>query len=184
MSQLELLHIVINRLIALGINHMLVGSYASSYHGESRSTHDIDIVVDLPPEKIAAFIDSFDLARYYLSEIAFREGRMANIIDTLSGDKVDLFFLRSDEASQREFSRRQSGSVLGVEIDIATAEDVILSKLRWDQQLGGSQQQRNDVFNILRIRGGDLNIDYLKRHAGQALETLQALLRKVGEMQE
>jgi len=54
MSQLELLSLVVGILREIDIQPMLVGSYASSYHGESRSTHDIDLVVDLPPEKITS----------------------------------------------------------------------------------------------------------------------------------
>jgi hypothetical protein len=130
MSQLELLRLVIGILREFDIPHMLVGSYASSYHGESRSTHDIDLVVDLPTEKITSVVNRFDRDRYYLSEVAFREGPMANVIDTFTGDKVDFFFLNDDDDSTREFQRRQPGAIFGVPIDIATAEDVILSKLR------------------------------------------------------
>jgi len=181
MSQLEFLRVVIGLLRSHGIEHMLVGSYASSYHGESRSTHDIDLVVDLPDGKIHNFISSFDRNRYYLSEVAFRERRMANIIDTESGDKVDLFFLGGDTDSQREFSRRCAGKVLDVEVDIATAEDVILSKLRWDAMMGGSTQQRADILNILRTLADQIDMEYLNRHAGETGTTLNRIL---GEIQQ
>ena len=179
MSQLEFLRVVVEILRGQGIDHMLVGSYASSYHGESRSTHDIDLVVDLPLDKIPAFINAFDRDRYYLSEVAFREGRMANIIDTLTGDKIDLFFLGSDDDSRREFARRRVGNVFHVEADIATAEDVILSKLRWDAQLGGSSQQRADIVNILRTVAETIDMEYLYRYAGEHGATLRLLLDEV-----
>ena len=49
MSQLELLDLVMRVLKELHIESMLVGSYASSYYGEARSTHDIDLVIELDP---------------------------------------------------------------------------------------------------------------------------------------
>ncbi|MCA9138218.1 MAG: hypothetical protein KDB00_15710 [Planctomycetales bacterium] len=179
MSQLELLSLVVSILRKLDVPLMLVGSYASSYHGESRSTHDIDLVIDLPEEKISALVAGFDRDRYYLSESAIREGRMANVIDTLTGDKVDLFFLSQDEDSQREFQRRQLGEVMGICVEIATAEDVILSKLRWDNQLGGSDQQRRDVRNIIKIVGDQLDFGYIKQHAQSTLQTFESLLDEV-----
>ena len=47
MSQAELLGLLISVLGDLGISHMLVGSHASSFYGEARSTHDVDLVIDL-----------------------------------------------------------------------------------------------------------------------------------------
>lgn len=181
MSQLELFRVVIEILRSLEIEQMLVGSYASSFYGESRSTHDIDLVIDLPTEKIPALIRSFDPDRYYISESALREGRMANVIDTHSGDKVDLFLLSDDPDSRRQFSRRRSGEIFDVRTDIATAEDVILSKLKWDAMLGGSQQQRGDIRNILQIMSGKLDLQYLKNHAGPHRETLENLMANLNE---
>jgi len=108
--------------------------------------------------------------------VAFREGRRGNVIDTLTGDKVDLFFLKEDADSAREFQRRQPGMIFGVPIDIATAEDVILSKLRWEAELGGSDQQRNDIRNILKTSADRLDIGYVRRHAKSTLRTLESLL--------
>ena len=105
MSQAELLELVLGVLNRLGIESMLVGSYASSFYGEARSTHDIDLVIDLPAEKIDSLVESFDPNRYYLSAQALREGRMANLIDTLAGDKVDLFLLSDQQDARRVHSQ-------------------------------------------------------------------------------
>ncbi len=76
MSQVELLELVMQILGQLGIESMLVGSHASSFYGEARSTHDIDMVIDLDPDKIDSLVSSFDPQRYYLSQQALREGRI------------------------------------------------------------------------------------------------------------
>ncbi len=54
MSQQELLRTVVRTLEELGVDYMVTGSIASSLQGEPRSTHDIDIVVNLPQAKAHA----------------------------------------------------------------------------------------------------------------------------------
>jgi len=104
MSQAELLALIVSVLNDLKIEHMLVGSHASSFYGEARSTHDVDLVIDLDPVKIPALIASFPHDRYYLSEASLREGRMANLIDTQTGDKVDCFVLGTDPVDRTAFA--------------------------------------------------------------------------------
>ena len=165
MSQAELLGLLISVLGDLRIPHMLVGSHASSFYGEARSTHDVDLVIDLEPDKIPALVARFDPRRYYISESALREGRMANLIDTLSGDKIDCFLLGSDPIDRLAFSRRRRVSILGIEIALASPEDTILAKLRWSEMSGGSSQQRHDVREIFRHQGESLDIEYLRTQA-------------------
>ncbi len=38
---------IVASLDAAGIPHMVAGSFASTFHGEPRTTHDVDIVIDL-----------------------------------------------------------------------------------------------------------------------------------------
>ena len=47
MSQQELLRKVIRVLDGAGIEYMVTGSIASSLQGEPRTTHDVDLVVDI-----------------------------------------------------------------------------------------------------------------------------------------
>jgi len=50
---------VLDRLESLGIEYMLVGSYASNTYGRPRSSFDADIVVRIPPETVDAFLGAF-----------------------------------------------------------------------------------------------------------------------------
>jgi hypothetical protein len=165
MSQLELLSAIIAALNDLQIDHMLVGSHASSFYGEARSTHAIDLVIDLDPAKIPALVSRFDLKRYYFSESALREGRMANLIDTHTGDKVDCFLLDDDPVSRRAFSRRSTQTIMGLDVPLASPEDTILAKLRWSELAGGLPQQQSDVREIFRYQEGRLDVDYLRTQA-------------------
>ena len=165
MSQFDLLCAIIAVLNDLRIDHMLVGSHASSFYGEARSTHDIDLVIDLDPTKITDLVSRFDSERYYFSESALREGRLANLIDTHTGDKVDCFVLDDDPANRRAFSRRSIQTIMGLPVALASAEDTILAKLRWSELAGGLPQQLSDVREILRCQEGRLDLDYLHSQA-------------------
>ena len=68
MSQQELLKRVIEVLDASGAQYMLVGSHASSLQGAARLTHDIDLVVVLPPNAAHELAAAFPLPTYYLDE--------------------------------------------------------------------------------------------------------------------
>ena len=140
---------------------MLVGSHASSFFGEARSTHDIDVVIDLPESKIHALIGLVPVERYYLSETAIREGRMANLIDTQTGDKVDLFFVGHDARSRQQLSRRMEAVILEVPVFVASIEDTIVSKLDWHRQVGGSERQINDVRGIISGQRSKIDFDQL-----------------------
>ncbi len=56
MSQQELLIKLLESLEQAGIDYMLTGSVVSSLQGEPRSTHDIDIVVTIELDQIAALV--------------------------------------------------------------------------------------------------------------------------------
>jgi hypothetical protein len=183
MSQLELLSAIIAALDELQIDHMLVGSHASSFYGEARSTHDIDLVIDLDPAKIADLVSRFEPDRYYFSEAALREGRMANLIDTHTGDKVDCFILDDDPWNRRAFSRRSIHTIMGLDLALATPEDTILAKLKWSEQGGGLPQQLCDVREIFRCQQGQLDLDYLRNQAEVMglSQTLSEFLEESGD---
>ncbi len=157
MSQAELLIKIFAELERLGIGAMLVGSHASSFYGQARTTHDIDVVIDLSPDRIPGLLLAFPAPRYYLSEVALREGRMANLIDTENGDKADLFLLGNNPFRKNEFARRQRQTVLGASVFLATAEDTIVAKLRWSAESGGSGRWLEDVRHMISVQGDRLD---------------------------
>ena len=138
---------------------MLVGSHASSFYGEARSTHDIDIVIDLPVEKIPDLIKAFPAPRYYLPEVALKEGRMAKLIDTKSGNKVDLFCLRNSARGRRAFSRKVSTNVLDVNLHVASVEDTFLAKEKtviedYEEQIAKSTEAGREALRVWESQSG------------------------------
>jgi hypothetical protein len=160
---------IIERLDALGIAYMVVGSVAALAHGRSRTTQDADIVADLDERKLRAFVESLPSERFYVSLDAaldaLRRKTLFNVIDLESGWKIDLVPRKRRPFSLEEFARRQSVQVAGLPLSVASAEDTILSKLEWAKLSGGSARQLEDAEELARVAAGGLDMAYIERWA-------------------
>lgn len=168
MTAADLLREVVRRLDEAVIPHMLAGSMASSFHGEPRSTQDIDLVIDPDGSALRRFVDDLDPDRFYVDDAldALRHRGQFNVIDTTTGWKVDLVIRKDRPFSREEFARRRAVDVLGVSTHVATAEDTVLAKLEWAKG-GGSDRQVEDVVGIFDAVGDALDQEYLDRWAGE-----------------
>lgn len=164
MSQADLLAYLAKIFDALQVRWMLVGSHASSHYGEPRSTHDVDVVLELSPRQIDDLLSRIDQDRYYLSRSALQEGRMANLIDTHTSDKVDLFLATDNATTQRELARIRYDDWMGLRVPFPSVEDVILSKLRWNRDVGGSERQIRDVRAVVRLQRPNIDWTYLNSY--------------------
>jgi hypothetical protein len=54
--QHQLLAKIVEALDAAGIEHMVTGSFASTFHGEPRMTRAIDVVIDPDTASVALFV--------------------------------------------------------------------------------------------------------------------------------
>ncbi|MGC1274092.1 MAG: hypothetical protein WBC44_10325 [Planctomycetaceae bacterium] len=140
---------------AAGVPYMLTGSFASSIHGETRTTHDIDLVIDPTAGQLRRFVAALPPAEYYVSLPAafdaLERRSQFNVIELEANWKVDLIVRRERPFSEVEFDRRSDVEYAGKRIQIATAEDVILAKLEWAKS-GGSLRQIEDAAGILKAR--------------------------------
>ena len=66
MSQQELLTAVATTLDSMGIQYMVTGSIASSFYGEPRLSHDIDILLLVTAESAIRLAGAFPPPRFYL----------------------------------------------------------------------------------------------------------------------
>jgi len=149
-----------------GIAYMLSGSFASAYYGAPRSTQDIDLVIAATPPQLRAFAQSLRSDEYYVDLDAALEAHqrqsLFNVIDQVTGWKIDLIIRKSRAFSQEEFRRRQLVNLQGLSLFVASAEDVVVSKLEW-AKLGQSHRHIEDVAGILRVHWGALDRSYLER---------------------
>ena len=155
MSTLGTLERVVERLRAAGIPHMLAGSFASTYHGTPRTTQDIDLVIDPTPDGLERFVASLSPDEFYVST-------QFNVIDVLTGWKVDLIVRRDRPFSAEEFRRRRPAHLPDTAVDVASAEDTIIAKLEW-AHLGESEPQLRDVAGIIAVQADSLDREYILR---------------------
>jgi hypothetical protein len=64
-AQGQLLGQILPMLDEVEIPHMVVGSLASSFHGEPRQTRDIDIVIDPEPDALRRLVDMLPTEQLY-----------------------------------------------------------------------------------------------------------------------
>lgn len=153
-----------------GIGYMLTGSFASAHYGAPRSTQDIDLVIEATPAQLRVFIERLSGNEYYAdldsALEAHKRQSMFNVIDLATGWKIDLIIRKSRAFSQEEFSRRRPVSLHDVPLFLASAEDVVISKLEW-AKLGQSRRQIEDAAAILRVRWDALDHSYLEKWIGE-----------------
>jgi len=171
MSQQELLAYVLRVLDSQGIEYMLTGSIASSFYGEPRATHDIDIVVNIQKSQVGSLVAAFPQPDYYLAKESIIEAidssDMFNLIDVKTGGKVDFWILTDDPFDQSRFTRKLKEKVLGQEVWISSPEDTILMKLKWAKLAGNSEKQMLDAIRIYEIQFPILEMSYIERWAKQ-----------------
>lgn len=155
------------KLAAAGVPNMVVGSFASSFHGVPRSSQDLDLVIDPQAESLRRFLSDLPPEDYYADTDAaldaLRRRGQFNVIDMATAWKADLIVRKARPFSMEEMRRRVEGNMLGAQVFVASPEDTLISKLEWAQQGGGSQLQLRDVSGILQVRGDDLDIGYIER---------------------
>jgi hypothetical protein len=83
-------------------------------------------------------------------------------VDLATGWKIDFIFRKSRAFSEMEFSRRELVHLQGIDLFVASLEDVVVSKLEW-AKLAESARQTEDVAGILRLRWNSLDRAYLEK---------------------
>jgi hypothetical protein len=166
MSTHDVLRRITDALAQVDIAYMLTGSFASAHYGAPRSTQDVDLVIEANPAQLRAFVEGLPDKEYYADLNAALEAHqresLFKVIDLSTGWKIDFIFRKSREFSREEFARRQAVKVQGLELFVASAEDVIIAKLEW-AKLADSRRQLEDVTGILKLRWDSLDKTYLKK---------------------
>jgi hypothetical protein len=178
--QQALLARLVEALEEAGIPYMVSGSVVSSFQGEPRATHDVDIVIDVPGQNASQLVDALSAPDLYLDATAVSEAAatkgMFNLIDPGSGDKADFWLLTGDEFDSERFRRRAHIEALGIRFAASTPEDTILMKLRWSARSGGSEKQVLDAIGVYEVQAGALDERYLDEWA-ERLGVLDSLAR-------
>ena len=156
----------------LGISFYVGGSIASTFHGAIRSTMDVDLVCDLTPELVDAFVGTFG-TDFYVSAAAVRDAVQRrscfNLIHMPTAYKVDVFVSRGRRFDVRAMQRAAVETIgvgRSVSVPVATAEDSIVSKLEWFRLTDEtSERQWGDVSRLVDLHGPRLDREYMQQMA-------------------
>src|SRR5260370_1346980 len=159
-----------------GVSYMLAGSFASAYYGAPRATQDIDIVIAATEDQVRSLVQLLPKDEYYVeldtALQAHRRQSLFNVVDMATGWKVDFIIRKSRAFSEEEFRRRTKVNLEGIILFVASAEDVIVSKLE-GAKLAQSTRQIRAVSGALKIRWGLLDHAYLEKWVHELELTLE-----------
>jgi predicted nucleotidyltransferase len=162
---------IINALDEIGAPYMIVGAFGGYAFGLTRTTYDIDILVDLREPDFEVLSKRFPLPRYYADPEMMRNsvqmGIMFNLIDTDEGIKADLVPLKREPEHRIAFERRvrrefidPTGNVFLAWV--AQPSDIIIGKLyAWNE--GKSDKHPKDIYAMLIFDlsgNSDISVDY------------------------
>jgi hypothetical protein len=184
MSQQDFFSKIVSAIQTAGIPYMVVGSLASSFHGDPRATRDADIVIRPDKQSLERFLLQIE-GEFYVSPEAARQAMqnhsMFNVIDAASGWKVDLIIASPSRFAEQSFSRRVSANLMGMEVAVQSPEDTILSKLSWGKD-SGSEMQYRDALGVALQQWENLDFEHLRRW-GVELDVSEMLEKFLQEAQ-
>jgi hypothetical protein len=174
MNQALALETLIQALEGVGARYLITGSVASSAQGIPRFTRDTDLLIQIGPAQTGSLAKALG-TDWYIDPDHAREavgrGRGFNVIHIPTSHKFDLFPASSAfHDSELERATIQTLVLPGgnVRCYVATAEDMILAKLKWYREGGEvSDQQWSDITGMLAVNRS-LDSDYLNRWAKQS----------------
>jgi hypothetical protein len=128
-------------------------------------------VVQLSPAHITSLINRLPPSDFYVSReaalAALNTGGQFNVIHPDSGNKIDFMIARDDDWGRKQLRRRvRFELVSGLPAYAARPQDVILSKMRYNQE-GGSEKHLRDIASMFKVSGDQIDRDYLKTWSAQ-----------------
>lgn len=192
---------VLKNLERLEVPYVIIGAFAGATYGVTRTTYDVDIVVDLNQSQIEALAEAYPPPRYYADpqqmQDSIRMGILFNIIDTSQSRKVDLIPLTMEPGYsfalknriRRLFPKNEEEAAEGW---FAKPEDVIVGKLMAWQE-GRSYKHEQDIKDMmLALAYGDdpelsrtFNVGYIDQWAvriGDEATTLWQSIKAVTDI--
>ena len=166
------------------ISYMLVGSLSTNFHSIPRSTKDADIVIRTSLGEAARLIESRCVELRLDPQFGFESvtGTKKLVLLAEADDFiVELFELSDDPHDQERFRRRKEVDWENRRVWIASAEDAVITKLRWGHQ-AGRRKDLVDVSAVIGFKGDALDWPYIENWCDQhgsrsLLEQLRAELR-------
>lgn len=166
----------LDALNASGVEFMVVGAVSGTVHGLLRPSNDADFVVNLgadPDSSITSHLGSkFKLDPQMRFETADFSTRY--IIKCVESDFIiELFELTSKPHDLERFRRRLPIKLLEKNAYVQTAEDFVITKLRWFHSTNRSKDY-DDVFEVVAVNRDRMDWSYVEKWCSEqgTLDTL------------
>lgn len=147
------------------IPYMIVGSLSTNFHSIVRSTKDADIVIQSSLGDAARLLirefDALSLDPQYGFESVTGTRKLILRAHLTEEFIVELFGMADDPHDQERFRRRISVDWNGRPAWIASAEDAVVTKLRWASYVG-REKDIGDARNILAMKADALDLPYIE----------------------
>ena len=146
---------------------MVTGSVGAMFYSIPRMTNDMDVVVDLPSEKVSPLLKEFPVEFFYYPPADFIHEQINgrgqfNLIHVPSGSKVDFILRKNTDFGMEEFAKRKTLPLSDTQsIVTASPEAIILSKLCSYRQ-GRSEKHLRDIQSLLLVSKDLMDLSYLE----------------------
>ncbi len=186
MNSDEALVAAIDALSACKVPYMLVGSISSNFYGYPRSTRDADFVIQVDDNTISTLMRHLPAEMSIDPQMSFESVTATTrhvIRITNSSFRIEFFILSDDGHDQERFRRRVTKELLGRKVLIPTAEDVVITKLRWATR-ARRRKDLDDVQNVIAAQGEKMDWDYIHKWCGEhgTMELLRELRDSIPPM--
>jgi hypothetical protein len=168
MADESLFLLFVRRLNDAAIDYSVTGSVAAIIYGEPRLTHDVDLVVRLPPSDAPKIQAAFPDALFYCppQEVvrveASRDQRgHFNLIDHATGFKADVYLAGRDPLQRWALRESRTVELDGIPVRVAPPEYVILRKLEYYRE-GKSEKHVRDICGMLRQSAASIDLGFLR----------------------
>lgn len=157
------------------VDHALIGALAISARGNPRATADVDLVVAIDTQRaldLVAALESSDFQPLFTNvQDVVEQAFILPLLHRETKVKVDLSIGLS-RFEQRAVARADVQNVLGTQVPVATAEDLIIMK-----SLAGRPQDEQDIRGLAMTLGEQLDWEYCERTATDLGEAIGVDLR-------
>lgn len=164
MSQIQALKAVIKLLNKSKFPYMITGAYAVSYYGEPRSTHDLDIVIEIFESDVENICRIFNTGGYEFDRAmidnAVTYHSHFTVIHSKSNLRIDFWMVKSKKLDQTRFARRHKIKLFELSTGMISPEDIVLVKLEW---FAASKNIKhfNDAVGIIKVQQDRLDSNYI-----------------------
>lgn len=170
MQELNLYQLFTNKLNENQITYAVTGSVASIIYGEPRTTHDIDIIVEIESGKAEILSGIFPSNEFYFPPVEVLKTEIlrvnrghCNIIHLKTGFKADIYFCGRNQFEKWAVLNSKSFQINNTLISVAPPEYVIVKKLEFYKE-GHSQKHLEDIKAIIFNSHDIINFSMLEEY--------------------